>query len=75
MLTIQHMARPITLLHQALATEATLNAIQRTYPQIYKSTERLLVDPSTIRVIPKDFMISVKSEDRFLLFISSSFDQ
>lgn len=46
---------------QALATEATLNAIKRTYPQIYKSSERLVVQPDTIRVIPRDFMISVKS--------------
>ncbi|KAF8313186.1 AAA-domain-containing protein [Clavulina sp. PMI_390] len=45
---------------RALATEATLNAIQRTYPQIYKSTDRLVVKPETIHVIPRDFMISIK---------------
>ncbi|KAF8328535.1 uncharacterized protein EI90DRAFT_3064502 [Cantharellus anzutake] len=45
---------------RALATEATLNAVQRTYPQIYKSRDRLLVNPDNIRVLPKDFMMSVK---------------
>ncbi|ELU39804.1 TAT-binding protein [Rhizoctonia solani AG-1 IA] len=45
---------------QALCTEAALNAVQRRYPQIYKSSERLLVDPKTIEVQPRDFMVSVK---------------
>jgi ATPase family AAA domain-containing protein 2 len=45
---------------RALCTEAALNAVQRRYPQIYKSQEKLLIDPKTIEVIPKDFMISVK---------------
>jgi SpoVK/Ycf46/Vps4 family AAA+-type ATPase len=44
---------------RALCTEAALNAIQGTYPQIYKSTKKLLVDPSKIKVLAKDFMISV----------------
>ncbi|KAF8596521.1 AAA-domain-containing protein, partial [Ceratobasidium sp. AG-I] len=46
---------------RALCTEAALNAVQRRYPQIYKASERLLVDPSTIEVQPRDFMISVKN--------------
>lgn len=44
---------------RALCTEAALNAIQGTYPQIYKSNKKLLVDPSKIKVLAKDFMISV----------------
>lgn len=45
---------------RALCTEAALNAVQRRYPQIYKSKEKLLIDPKTIQVAPKDFMISIK---------------
>jgi ATPase family AAA domain-containing protein 2 len=45
---------------RALCTEAALNAVQRRYPQIYKSQEKLLIDPLTIEVLPKDFMISVQ---------------
>lgn len=44
---------------RALCTEAALNAIQGTYPQIYKSNKKLLVDVSKIKIMPKDFMISV----------------
>ncbi|KAI9776939.1 MAG: hypothetical protein M1839_009181 [Geoglossum umbratile] len=45
---------------RALCTEAALNAVQRRYPQIYKSTEKLLIDPTSIDITAKDFMISVK---------------
>ncbi|EEP76633.1 hypothetical protein UREG_01482 [Uncinocarpus reesii 1704] len=45
---------------RALCTEAALNAVQRIYPQIYLSKEKLLIDPAKIRVTPKDFMISLK---------------
>lgn len=45
---------------RALCTEATLNAVQRRYPQIYKTSERLVVKPETIQVELRDFMISVK---------------
>ncbi|EGP87834.1 Bromodomain-containing AAA ATPase protein [Zymoseptoria tritici IPO323] len=44
---------------RALCTEAALNAVQGTYPQIYASDEKLIIDPSTIKVLAKDFMISV----------------
>jgi SpoVK/Ycf46/Vps4 family AAA+-type ATPase len=44
---------------RALCTEAALNAVQGTYPQIYQSERKLLIDPSTIKVLAKDFMISV----------------
>ena len=45
---------------RALCTEAALNAIQRSYPQIYSSTEKLLVDPNNISVHASDFMMSIK---------------
>lgn len=44
---------------RALCTEAALNAVQGTYPQIYTSEKKLLIDPSTIKILAKDFMISV----------------
>ncbi|OAX83061.1 hypothetical protein ACJ72_02579 [Emergomyces africanus] len=45
---------------RALCTEAALNAVQRKYPQIYRSNEKLLIDPKKIEISPKDFMISIK---------------
>ncbi|EZF35641.1 Tat-binding homolog [Trichophyton mentagrophytes] len=44
---------------RALCTEAALNAVQRVYPQIYQSKEKLLIDPKKIKVSFKDFMISL----------------
>jgi len=52
-----------SLLHKkALCTEAALNAIQRRYPQVYKTDDRLLLKPETIGVGLRDFMISIKSK-------------
>ncbi|KAK9353937.1 hypothetical protein V1523DRAFT_172921 [Lipomyces doorenjongii] len=45
---------------RALCTESALNAIQRRYPQIYSSNEKLVIDPSTINVSPRDFIVSLK---------------
>ncbi|KAL4075483.1 AAA-domain-containing protein [Scleroderma citrinum] len=45
---------------RALCTEAALNAIQRRYPQIYASNDRLLINPETIGVTLRDFMISIQ---------------
>ncbi|PCH41735.1 AAA-domain-containing protein [Wolfiporia cocos MD-104 SS10] len=45
---------------RALCTEAALNAVQRRYPQIYKSSERLLLKPEAIEVELRDFMIAIK---------------
>ena len=45
---------------RALCTEAALNAVQRRYPQIYKTNEKLLIKPETISISAKDFMISIK---------------
>ena len=41
---------------RALCTEAALNSIQRRYPQIYQSNDKLKIDPSSIHVAAKDFM-------------------
>ena len=54
--------RNLLPLRQALCTEAALNAIQRRYPQVYKTNDRLLLDPTSIHVQARDFMASVKSE-------------
>ncbi|KAJ2985440.1 hypothetical protein NUW58_g5527 [Xylaria curta] len=45
---------------RALCTEAALNAIQRTYPQIYLSKEKLVVDPEKVDVKMTDFVIAKK---------------
>lgn len=45
---------------RALCTEAALNAVQRRYPQIYKSDRKLIIDPKKIDVTPKDFMLAIK---------------
>ncbi|PLW20174.1 hypothetical protein PCASD_17518 [Puccinia coronata f. sp. avenae] len=45
---------------RALCTEAALNAVQRKYPQIYKTSDRLVIDPSSIDVAPRDFTIAQK---------------
>lgn len=45
---------------RALCTEAALNAIQRRYPQIYKTPDRLQLDTASVSVKPKDFMLSIK---------------
>lgn len=44
---------------RALCTEAALNSIQRKYPQIYESNEKLQVRPSKVRVVAKDFMCAL----------------
>ena len=41
---------------RALCTEAALSCIQRTFPQIYKSEEKLVVDPKRLKVTTRDFM-------------------
>ncbi|KAF1913922.1 hypothetical protein BDU57DRAFT_327367 [Ampelomyces quisqualis] len=44
---------------RALCTEAALNAVQGTFPQIYTSEKKLLIEPAEIKILAKDFMISV----------------
>lgn len=41
---------------RALCTEAALSSIQRKYPQIYRSNDKLKVNPSRVRVTARDFM-------------------
>ena len=45
---------------RALCTEAALSSIQRKYPQIYRSNDKLAVDATKIRVNHKDFMLALK---------------
>lgn len=45
---------------RALCTEAALNAIQRTFPQIYSSHDKLKIDTDKIKVTAKDFMLSIE---------------
>ncbi|KAL2357085.1 ATPase family AAA domain-containing protein 2 [Cryomyces antarcticus] len=44
---------------RALCTEAALNAVQGTYPQIYSSNKKLIINPSAVKVLSRDFLISV----------------
>ncbi|TID20612.1 AAA-domain-containing protein [Venturia nashicola] len=44
---------------RALCTEAALNAVQGTFPQIYSSDKKLQIDTNKIKVLAKDFMLSV----------------
>ncbi|KAI5294229.1 hypothetical protein KEM52_004432, partial [Ascosphaera acerosa] len=46
---------------RALCTEAALNAVQRRYPQIYRSDRKLMIDPAQIHITPRDFMISTRN--------------
>ncbi|QID85314.1 TAT-binding protein-like protein 7, AAA ATPase [Saccharomyces pastorianus] len=45
---------------RSLCTEAALISIQRNFPQIYRSNDKLLVDPSKIKVKVNDFMLALK---------------
>ncbi|KAI0167962.1 putative AAA family ATPase [Pestalotiopsis sp. NC0098] len=45
---------------RAMCTEAAMNAIQRTYPQIYASKDKLIVDPDKIDIQMTDFVLSKK---------------
>lgn len=45
---------------RALCTEAALLSIQRKYPQIYRSSEKLVVNPKEVKVGIRDFMLALK---------------
>ncbi|GAO48006.1 hypothetical protein G7K_2196-t1 [Saitoella complicata NRRL Y-17804] len=45
---------------RALCTESALIAVQRRFPQIYTSKDKLLLDPAKIEVKPRDFMLAMK---------------
>ncbi len=57
---------------RALCTEAALNAVQRTYPQIYKTNDKLLIKPETIGATARDFTLAQKS--KYILFIPVNAD-
>ncbi len=40
---------------KALCAEAALAALRRSYPQIYASEQRLLLDPCSVQVTAQDF--------------------
>lgn len=44
---------------ESLCREATLAAIQRTFPQIYNSDQKLEIDVNQIEVKPKDFLLTL----------------
>ncbi|XP_046418584.1 ATPase family AAA domain-containing protein 2-like isoform X1 [Neodiprion fabricii] len=41
---------------RALCTEAVLQGLRRTYPQIYMTSDRLLLDPTQVEVKKRDFV-------------------
>lgn len=45
---------------RALCTEAALFALRRKYPQIYKTTDKLVLDVSSINVAASDFHSALK---------------
>ena len=45
---------------KALCAEATLRALRRIYPQIYSSTDKLLLDLNQISIIEEDFLRATK---------------
>ncbi|KAM8797976.1 ATPase family AAA domain-containing protein 2-like [Eudromia elegans] len=45
---------------KAACAEAALRALRRRYPQIYKSTEKLQLDASSIKITAKDFVMAME---------------
>ena len=41
---------------QALCTEASLQALRRSYPQIYESDDKLLINPERVNACKADFL-------------------
>lgn len=48
-----------------------MNAVQRRYPQIYQSNDRLLLKPETIAVGLRDFMVAIKSTSYFYYHLNA----
>eukprot|EP01083_Nonionella_stella_P270437 915815_1 len=46
---------------KALVTEASLKAVRRRYPQIYKSDDKLKIDVNSIKVQEEDFLAAMSS--------------
>lgn len=45
---------------KSLCTESALMAIQRSYPQIYQSNDKLKINLNKIKILPNDFIMSLK---------------
>ncbi|ODV98409.1 hypothetical protein PACTADRAFT_36955 [Pachysolen tannophilus NRRL Y-2460] len=64
---------------RALCTEAALNSIQRQYPQIYQTKEKLKINPERIKIVSKDFMMAldkiIPSSSRSISSLSSPLPQ
>ena len=46
---------------KSLCTEAALSALRRTYPQIYETGDKLVLDVTTINIVATDFYVSLKN--------------
>eukprot|EP00189_Rhodosorus_marinus_P000780 CAMPEP_0113957968 /NCGR_PEP_ID=MMETSP0011_2-20120614/3078_1 /TAXON_ID=101924 /ORGANISM="Rhodosorus marinus" /LENGTH=1285 /DNA_ID=CAMNT_0000968617 /DNA_START=628 /DNA_END=4485 /DNA_ORIENTATION=+ /assembly_acc=CAM_ASM_000156 len=46
---------------KSLCTEASLRALRRRYPQIYKSQQKLEIDPDQVKVMGIDFFLAMQS--------------
>lgn len=46
---------------KALCTEAALTAVRRSYPEIYESRDKLVIDLANVKVSRDDFMASMKA--------------
>ena len=45
---------------KAVACEAALRAFKRRYPQVYASSQKLVIDPSEIAVVKEDFVAAMR---------------
>ena len=62
MVVHQQQGRPRgRILPQALCTEASLVALRRSFPQIYGSEDKLVVDPAAVQVLRRDFDAALRS--------------
>lgn len=46
---------------KALCTEAAVHSLRRSFPQIYETEQKLVLDPSAVRVTKKDFLVAQQS--------------
>lgn len=46
---------------KALCTEAAVHSLRRSFPQIYETEKKLLLDPSAVRVTRNDFLAAQRS--------------
>jgi ATPase family AAA domain-containing protein 2 len=46
---------------KALCTEAAMRALRRRYPQIYESTQKLLIKQNDVLVLRKDFADAMRA--------------